>query len=732
MINGKKGKYLVLLIIFSAGVFLSASAFYFIYKVEKQNIKGIFDDAAEYHFKYIEDAVQYNMAALYSFGDFYAASQKIDRDEFETFARGIFQRQPYIYEFRWLPRVLRQERQAFESSVRQEGLVDFKIKEIDKKEEGFVTAQERQEYFPVDYLSHSFGVKYAVAKILGLDAASIPERWQAMQRARDTGRTSVVIESKHYAETEINAASRIFLPIYRNKLPHNTLEERRDNLAGFVVLLYRTDDLVKAALEDVPAVGIDISIYAESPEEKRFIYFHPARMRGAPKNINIQVCLEEAKNPYGFSWNRSLQVADQQWLVSCTPCPQFLAAHRIILPWLALFVGIAMTLLLIFYLKNILTRERTIALLVEERSEKLRLAEEKYRMLYESSSDAIMTIAPPEWNFTAANPATLRLFGAKDEQEFITKSPWELSPVRQPDGESSSVKARRMIDVAMERGSYFFDWQHKKISGEEFAATVLLSKVESRGRSFLQATVRDITERKQIEDELRRTLEMKTNFTSTVSHELRTPLAAVKEGIGIVLDGTSGAINKEQKEFLEIAKKNVDRLGRLINDILDFHKLESGKMVFNLRPNDINGVAKEVRELMLSVAEQKNLDFLLELDQGLPQVKFDRDKITQVLTNLVNNAIKFTEKGSIRIQTARKNDAIVVSVQDTGIGIKEEDMPRVFIRFEQLDTGMTRKTGGAGLGLSICKEIIERHNGKIWVDTKFGGGSTFNFTLPVT
>jgi signal transduction histidine kinase len=132
------------------------------------------------------------------------------------------------------------------------------------------------------------------------------------------------------------------------------------------------------------------------------------------------------------------------------------------------------------------------------------------------------------------------------------------------------------------------------------------------------------------------------------------------------------------------------------------------------------------------VAEQKNLDFLLELDQGLPQVKFDRDKITQVLTNLVNNAIKFTEKGSIRIQTARKNDAIVVSVQDTGIGIKEEDMPRVFIRFEQLDTGMTRKTGGAGLGLSICKEIIERHNGKIWVDTKFGGGSTFNFTLPVT
>jgi len=242
---------------------------------------------------------------------------------------------------------------------------------------------------------------------------------------------------------------------------------------------------------------------------------------------------------------------------------------------------------------------------------------------------------------------------------------------------------------------------------------------------------KDITQIKKAEEELRKVIEIKSNFTSMVSHELRTPLAAIKEGISIVLDGTSGGINKEQQEFLDIAKRNVDRLGRVINDILDFQKLDSGKMLFNIQPNDINSAVKEVREAMFTVAGQKGLDFILELDESLPQAQFDRDRIMQVLTNLVNNAVKFTEKGSIRIQTAKEDNFIKVSVKDTGIGIKVEDIPRIFTRFEQLDTGMTRKTGGTGLGLSISKEIVEKHNGKIWVDSKSNQGTIFNFTLPI-
>lgn len=226
-------------------------------------------------------------------------------------------------------------------------------------------------------------------------------------------------------------------------------------------------------------------------------------------------------------------------------------------------------------------------------------------------------------------------------------------------------------------------------------------------------------------------MKIKSDFTSTVSHELRTPLTAIRESIAIVLDGSAGAINAEQKDFLNTAKRNVDRLARLINDVLDLQKLGSGKMTFDIRENDINEVINEVRQTMRSLMEQKGLDFILQLDESLPRVKFDRDKIIQVLTNLVNNAIKFTERGSISIVTNRSDNGIQVSVQDTGPGIKKEDIPRLFQQFEQLEKGDNRKTGGTGLGLAISKEIIQRHGGRIWAAAELGKGTAFCFILPV-
>lgn len=238
-------------------------------------------------------------------------------------------------------------------------------------------------------------------------------------------------------------------------------------------------------------------------------------------------------------------------------------------------------------------------------------------------------------------------------------------------------------------------------------------------------------ERKKAEEKLKKTMRMKSEFMSIVSHELRTPLTAIKEGIALVVNGLAGEINEEQKELLGISKKNVDRLTRLINDVLDFQRLESNRMKFDIQPNSINEVARDVYEIMAPTAKDTGVDLLLELDDSLPKIGFDSDKITQVLTNLVTNAMKFTEKGNITIKTGKKNRAIHVSVSDTGHGIKKEDLLRVFNRFEQLNTGGERKTGGTGLGLAISKNIIEQHNGTIWVESEFGKGSKFTFTLPI-
>ena len=249
---------------------------------------------------------------------------------------------------------------------------------------------------------------------------------------------------------------------------------------------------------------------------------------------------------------------------------------------------------------------------------------------------------------------------------------------------------------------------------------------------YVVMSISDITERKRAEKKMKDAMDMKSNFISMVSHELRTPLTAIKEGIAIVHDEATGPINDDQKEFLEIAKRNVDRLARLINDVLDFQKLESGKVEFDLQKNNINKIATEVYESMANVSRSIHVDFNLELASKLPDVPSDHDKIIQVLTNLVGNAMKFVDEGEVVIKTLGRDDSVEVIVSDTGIGIRQQDLPKVFHEFEQLGKHGGRKIGGTGLGLAISKEIIEKHKGRIWVESKYGKGSSFHFTLPAT
>lgn len=237
-------------------------------------------------------------------------------------------------------------------------------------------------------------------------------------------------------------------------------------------------------------------------------------------------------------------------------------------------------------------------------------------------------------------------------------------------------------------------------------------------------------ERKKLEEAVKEAAEVKARFVSMVSHDLRIPLSSIKEGISLVLDGLTGAINEEQKKILDIVKSNIDRLSHLSSNVLDFQKLEAGKIEFDMQENDINMLVKEASQTMLPLAENKSLDFILNLADDIPRASFDRDKIIQVLTNLLSNAIKFTEKGGITVTTSRSQDAIQVAVADTGSGIKEEDIPKLFREFAQLSAG-AKKQMGIGLGLAICRDIIEQHHGRIWVESEFGRGSTFHFSLPI-
>jgi PAS domain S-box-containing protein len=242
---------------------------------------------------------------------------------------------------------------------------------------------------------------------------------------------------------------------------------------------------------------------------------------------------------------------------------------------------------------------------------------------------------------------------------------------------------------------------------------------------------KDISQMKKAHREMKEAIEMKSQFISVASHELRTPLTAIKESIEIVNEAAADKLDAQMKGFLDLAKRNIDRLSRLIDDILDLQKLEAGKVELHMQELDVNEVVKEVRASMAPLAERKDLQLSLSLIDHPPRLRFDKDKVTQVLVNLVNNAIKFTETGAITIATRREGDAVVVTVADTGPGIKKEDLTKLFQKFQQLESPSRRKTGGTGLGLAICKQIVEKHAGKIWVDSEVGVGTRFSFLLPV-
>ncbi|HNX80619.1 MAG TPA: ATP-binding protein [Candidatus Omnitrophota bacterium] len=235
--------------------------------------------------------------------------------------------------------------------------------------------------------------------------------------------------------------------------------------------------------------------------------------------------------------------------------------------------------------------------------------------------------------------------------------------------------------------------------------------------------VHDITREREID-------RMKSEFISTVSHELRTPLAITKEGISLVLDRISGQINEQQQKILTKANDNIDRLSRIINNLLDISKIEAGRVELKKELVDIAELARAVLTAFESRFKEKNLSVSFEADSGGVWIFVDADKMVQVFTNLLNNALKFTNQGGVTVKIHSMPDSVECSVADTGIGISEEDMPRVFQKFQQFGRIPGGGEKGTGLGLSIVRGIIELHNGKVKVVSSLGKGTTFICRLP--
>ncbi len=280
---------------------------------------------------------------------------------------------------------------------------------------------------------------------------------------------------------------------------------------------------------------------------------------------------------------------------------------------------------------------------------------------------------------------------------FLTK-PWEPEELR------------RAVHQAIDRYDLAFERRQ------------LFEQLDAKNKELIDAN-----------NKLQRLYEKQKEFTSTVSHELRTPLASIKMALDIIISGTPGPMTPDQLNFLSKAKSNVDRLNRLINDILDLSKLEAGKLEMRLVSGDLNSALLESIDSQRLVAENKKLLLTSNLESGIPAVVFDKDRLAQVMANLLSNALKFTEKGNIVVKSVvcYERNCVEISVEDTGPGIKAEDLSRLFEKFQQLESSAYNKSGGTGLGLAISKMIVEKHGGKIWAESEYGKGTKVIFVLPI-
>ncbi len=248
---------------------------------------------------------------------------------------------------------------------------------------------------------------------------------------------------------------------------------------------------------------------------------------------------------------------------------------------------------------------------------------------------------------------------------------------------------------------------------------------ESGNTVGMVSVLSDVTKQREIDD-------LKAEFVSKVSHELRTPIVAMQHALAILSDQVAGALSEEQQKFVSLSQRNLERLNNLINDLLDLSKLEAKKMELRLQPGAIAPVIQQVCETLEPWAKSKAIALTPRLSDGLPNALFDQTRITQVLTNLVGNAIKCTPKqGRIVIEARRAEEALEVSVTDSGSGIAKEDIPKLFSKFQQVGERRATDISGTGLGLAISKEIVELHKGQIWADPEARQGARFVFTLPL-
>jgi PAS domain S-box-containing protein len=667
----------------------------------------------------VQKQIEEDLARLLSAERFFASSNLVDENEFKSFTKPFINNSSSILAIDWSPRVTATSRDAFLAAISGNSLPY--LKQLDQNRA--ITRHSGAELmFPVLYTVpdiHS-------PEVIGFDHYSDALRTRTMDRASQTMKPQAT-EAFQLFRSERNSGEAndilVVVPV-RTKKSTATASSESTPVDGFIIGVFRMSDVIGNALGSLSLAGLELQLSSKFDDDSwRTIYRHVPDMAD-PLSDSLYTEIQENVRPS----IQPITVAGREFRLTFGITPNYLKEKVSFFPLSVLIGCSVLALLTSLYVLYVSTQRLMLLRSISDRDDALLALEERELRFEQLAATAPIGIfrTAADGDLEYVNSSWCAIAGISEEEAL--RSGWQkavhpedLSKVA--DGWDKAVKDGQGYSV-----------EFRFLRPDKTVAWVAAKSVPVRHAngeiSAYIGSVYDLSRTKMLLERAQSATEAKSQFLAKMSHEIRTPMNSIIGFTRRLLKSPPSGSSEREIDALTTIQRNSQNLLALINDVLDLSKIESGDDVLEIESNDLLLIAEDTVSILCPLAESKGLTLSVTCDSANFPIEVDFQKISRVLINLVSNAIKYTDTGSVHIHLTRTKLHERIVVEDTGIGIAKEDLPHLFGSFSQLASAGHRRVGGTGLGLKIASDYVAMHGGRITVDSTPGVGSRFVVDLP--